>query len=51
MMHKQKPHKTPDASEFQLLQHNGENLVMKKKIPTEFRWLQMAGWCPEVFYG
>ncbi len=51
MMLKAKPHKTPDASEFQLLQHNGENLVMKKKNPTEFRWLQMGGWCPEVFYG
>jgi hypothetical protein len=47
MMCKQKPHKPQTQAD--LLQHNGENLMMMMmKKSTEFRWLQHEWQCPGI---
>jgi hypothetical protein len=43
-----KTSQTPDTSGFQLLQHNGENLMMMMKKSTELRWLQHEWRCPGI---
>ncbi len=45
-----KTSQTPDSSGFQLLQHNGENLMMMMMMmkSTEFRWLQHEWQCPGI---